>query len=64
MYHTGGLFAAGIPWALGVIFGAWGFRPGANRVTNVLAIVALVLGLFLAVVTTIASVVYGLGYSD
>ncbi len=27
MYHTGGLFAAGIPWALSLIFGAWGFRP-------------------------------------
>lgn len=64
MYHTGALFIAGIPWVLGVVFGAWGFRPKANTVTNVLAIVAVAAGLFLAVVTTIASVVYGLGYSD
>ena len=64
MYHTGGLFIAGIPWTLGVVFGAWGFRPGASLVTNVAAIVAIAGGLFLAVVTTVASVVYGLGYSD
>ncbi|HEV7741537.1 MAG TPA: hypothetical protein VGO65_03890 [Pseudolysinimonas sp.] len=64
MYHTGGLFLAGIPWTLGIVFGAWGYRPRAHRVTNVLALVAILAGLFLAVVTTIASVVYGLGYSD
>lgn len=64
MYHTGTLFLAGIPWVLGVVFGSIGFRPGANRVTNILALVAVGLGLFLAIVTTIASLVYGLGYSD
>lgn len=39
----------GVPWVLGTVFGAWGFRPGANRVTNVIALVALGLGLLMMV---------------
>lgn len=64
MYHTGGLFAAGIPWALAAIFGAWGFRPRGNLVTNVLAGVAIGIWLLLAVLMTIAALVYGAGLSD
>jgi hypothetical protein len=64
MYHTGGLFAAGIPWALSLIFGAWGFRPNGNRVTNALAIAAIAIGALLAVVATVAALVYGAGLSD
>ena len=64
MYHTGGLFVAGIPWALSLIFGAWGFRPKGHTVTNVLAIVAIVVGVLLAVVATVAALVYGAGLSD
>ncbi|CAN5183063.1 hypothetical protein BH11ACT3_BH11ACT3_02710 [soil metagenome] len=64
MYASGGLFVGGIPWGLGLVFGAWGFRPGASRVTNVLAIVAIGLGVVLAVIQMIAAVVYGLGLSD
>jgi hypothetical protein len=64
MYHTGGLVLAGIPWVLGLVFGTLGFRPGGNRLTNILALVAVGLGGVLAIVTTIASVVYGLGLSD
>jgi hypothetical protein len=64
MNHTGGLFLAGIPWALGMIFGAWGFRPGGHRVTNLLALVAVSVGLLLAAATTAAALVYGAGLSD
>ena len=64
MYHTGGLFAAGIPWALSLIFGAWGFRPKGNPVTNALAIAAIAIGGLLAVVATVAALVYGAGLSD
>lgn len=64
MYHTGGLFAAGIPWALSLIFGAWGFRPKGNVVTNGLAIAAIVIGGLLAVVATAAALIYGAGLSD
>ena len=64
MYHTGGLFAAGIPWVLSLVFGAWGFRPKGHAVTNVLAIVAVVIGALLAVVAVVAALVYGAGLSD
>jgi hypothetical protein len=64
MNHTGGLFLAGIPWALGMVFGAWGFRPGGDRVTGILALVAVVVGVLLAVPTTAAALVYGAGLSD
>ncbi len=64
MYHTGGLFIAGIPWALSLIFGAWGFRPKGNRVTNALAIAAVAVGGLLAVVAVVAALVYGAGLSD
>jgi hypothetical protein len=64
MNHTGGLFLAGIPWALGMVFGAWGFRPGGHRVTSILALVAVVVGVLLAVPTTAAALVYGAGLSD
>lgn len=64
MYATGGLFFAGIPWALGGIFGAWGFRPGGNRVTNILAIIALAGWAMLAAFTTFAALIYGAGLSD
>jgi len=64
MYNTGGLFAAGIPWALSLIFGAWGFRPKGHTVTNVLAIAAITIGGLLAVVAVVAALVYGAGLSD
>lgn len=65
MYHTGGIAVAGIPWVLGMVFGAWGFRPGGgHRVTNLLALVAVGIGVFLAVMGTIAALVYGAGLSD
>jgi hypothetical protein len=64
MNHTFGLFIAGIPWGLGMVFGAWGFRPGGHRTTNVLALVAILLGLLLAAATTAAALVYGAGLSD
>lgn len=64
MYATGGLFIGGVPWALGAIFGVLGFRPGGNRVTNVLALVALAIWAVLALITTVHAVVYGLDLSD
>jgi hypothetical protein len=64
MYHTGGLFVAGIPWVLSLVFGAWGFRPKANAVTNGLAIAAVAIGGLLAVVAAVAALVYGTGLSD
>jgi hypothetical protein len=64
MYHTGGLVFAGIPWALSLIFGAWGFRPGSHKVTNGLAIASVAVGGVLAVIATAAALIYGAGLSD
>ena len=64
MYHTGGLFVAGIPWVLSLVFGALGFRPGGHRVTNILALVAVGISGLLAVIATVAAIVYGLDLSD
>lgn len=64
MNHTFGLFIAGIPWALGMVFGVWGFRPGGHRTTNVLALVAIAIGLLLAAASVAAALVYGAGLSD
>jgi len=64
MYHTGGLFIAGIPWVLSLVFGTWGFRPRGYAVTNVLAAAAVAIGGLLAIVATVAALVYGAGLSD
>jgi hypothetical protein len=64
MYATGTLFVAGIPWALGAIFGVLGFRPGGNRVTNALGLAAVAIWAILAVLTTVAALVYGADLSD
>ena len=64
MYHTAGLFFAGIPWVLSLVFGAWGFRPKANAMTNGLAIAAVAVSGLLAVVAAVAALVYGAGLSD
>jgi hypothetical protein len=64
MYWTGGLFVVGIPWALGGIFGAWGFRPRANTATNILAAIAIAIWLLLAALSTTAAIIYGLDLSD
>jgi hypothetical protein len=64
MYHTGGLFIAGIPWVLSLVFGALGFRPGGHRVSNALALAAIAISGLLAVVALVAALVYGAGLSD
>jgi hypothetical protein len=63
-FHTAGLFLAGIPWVLSFVFGAWGYRPKANAMTNALGIVAVVISGLLGVVAAIAALVYGADLSD
>ena len=64
MYHTGGIFIAGIPWVLSLVFGAWGFRSRGNRITNILALIAVGVGVVLAVIAAAAALIYGAGLSD
>ena len=64
MFASGGLFYAGVPWALAAIFGAHAFRRGGTVSNNVLAIVALsVTGLMVAYAVA-SSVIYGMGLTD
>jgi hypothetical protein len=64
MFHTGGLFLAGAPWVLSMVFGAWGLRTPGHRITNILAAVAICVGVLLAVDTAAAALIYGAGRSD
>jgi hypothetical protein len=64
MFHTGGLFIAGIPWVLSLVFGALGFRPRGNRMTNILALIAVGVGVVFAVIAAAAALIYGAGLSD
>ena len=64
MFHAGGLFIAGAPWALSLVFGALGFRPRGNRITNILALIAIGVGVVLAVIAAAAALIYGAGLSD
>lgn len=57
------LILAGVPWVLGLVFGAWGFRPGAHRVTNVLALIAVALGTLLVAVLLIGVFAVTAGYA-
>ncbi len=64
MYASGGLFYAGAPWVLAVIFGAHAFRRGGAARNNVLALVALAVPAVLVTYAVVSSVIYGLGLTD
>jgi hypothetical protein len=53
----------GVPWVLGMIFGALSLRSG-GRLTPILATIAIALGVVLAIAAVAFAVVYGLGLSD
>lgn len=63
MTAVGAIFFLGIPWVLGIIFGALSLRSG-GRLTPILGTIAIVLGLVLAAAAVTFSVIYGLGLSD
>ena len=62
MYDVNGIFWAGIPWVLGIIFGAIGYRQGAGR-GNLFALLAVGVGLLLIVPTLASAVIYALDIS-
>lgn len=64
MYASGGLFYAGVPWVLAVIFGAHAFRRGGTTRNNVLAIVAIAVPALLVAYAIASSVIYGMGLTD
>lgn len=62
MYDVNGIFWAGFPWVLGMIFGALGYRHGAGA-KNLLAYLAVGVGLLLIVPTIASAVIYALDLS-
>ena len=62
MYDVNGIFWAGFPWVLGMIFGALGYRHGAGS-KNLLAYLAVGVGLLLIVPTIASGVIYALDLS-
>jgi hypothetical protein len=64
MYENAGVFFFGVPWVLGIAFGAFAFRRGGGRPNTGLAVVALGLGALVAIPTVAASLIYGLALSD
>lgn len=59
-----GAVLAGIPWILGMVFGAIAFRRGRPLLHNLLAIGAVVLGLLIVATCLFSSIAYGLGLTD
>lgn len=59
-----GFFFMGIPWVLGIVFGAIGYRKGRGVVNAVLSFGAVGLGALLLIPTLYSAVMYGLGLSS
>lgn len=57
MYDVNGIFWAGLPWMVGIVFGAIGYRRGAQ---NAVALAALGVGLLLIVPTIASAALYAL----
>lgn len=58
-----GPFLAGGPWVIGLVFGVLGLRAGRSALNAALCILAIVIGLAVAVFVIVATVAYGLGYT-
>ena len=63
MELAGGLFLAGIPWGGGLVFAAVSYRH-PHRVSRILALAAIAVGLVLAVLSIIAAGFYSAGLTD
>jgi len=59
-----GLVVAGIPWIVGTMLCAYGYRRGGSRRNAVRGLVGTVLGLLLLGATVASAVLYGLGLTD
>lgn len=59
-----GAVLGGIPWMLGIVFGAIAFRRGRPLLHNLLAIGAVALGLLIVAACLFSSIAYGLGLTD
>ena len=59
-----GLVVAGIPWIVGTMLCAYGYRRGGSRGNAIRGLVGTVVGLLLLGGTVASAVLYGLGLTD
>ena len=64
MEDTAGAFALGIPWSLGAIFSAYGYRIPAHRWHNAAAIAGIVLWVVVLVGVLLSAVLYAADLTD
>ncbi|MEO6114904.1 MAG: hypothetical protein ABIP33_00840, partial [Pseudolysinimonas sp.] len=61
MYDAAGAVYFGIPWIVGTMLCAYGYRRGGSRRNAIRGLVGVVVGLALLAATVISAVLYGLG---
>jgi hypothetical protein len=64
MLDAAGAVYFGIPWIVGTVLCAYGYRRDGSRVNGVLAVLGTFVGLALLAATVASAVLYGLGLTD
>ncbi|HEY4151912.1 MAG TPA: hypothetical protein VGM38_01185 [Pseudolysinimonas sp.] len=64
MYDVAGAVAFGIPWIVGTMLCAYGYRRGGSRANAIRGLLGTVVGLALLGATVASAVLYGLGLTD
>lgn len=64
MYDAAGAVFFGIPWIVGTMLCAFGYRRGGSRANAIRGLLGVVIGLALLAATVAAAVLYGLGLTD
>jgi hypothetical protein len=64
MYDVAGTFWGGIPWIVGTMMCAYGYRRGGTRGNAIRGLVGTIVGLVLLGATVTSTVLYGLGLTD
>ena len=64
MYDAAGALYFGIPWIVGTMLCAFGYRRGGSRGNAIRGLVGTVVGLLLLGATVTSAVLYGLGLTD
>lgn len=64
MYDAAGAVFFGIPWIVGTMLCAFGYRSGGSRANTVRGLLGAVIGLALLAATVTSVVLYGLGLTD
>ena len=64
MYDVAGAVYFGIPWIVGTMLCAYGYRRGGSRRNAILGLLGTIIGLALLGATVTSAVLYGLGLTD